>query len=554
VAVSLKLQGPAVTDTRETHWRWPGTGASTHWLRDLPITAKLASIVVTMVAIITGLVAVTAVCLHVASGIRAYVGGEGLWSKGQKDAVYYLTRYVGSAHERDYRKFRDALALPLGDHAARIEMERASYSYPMVEAGFIAGGNAAADVPSMVFVFRHFGEQRYLREAIAIWRQADVGLLQLEALGGELHDLVQRGQLDPERAAAVLGRIEDLNAELTPLEQGFSATLGAGARWGQDMMLMATLGAASLLLLAGLLFAGWISSELRVGIMALREGALRISRGDLSREIPVRSRDELGDLATVFNEMIARRRATEKALRDHQDELATHAEELARSNAELEQFAYVASHDLQEPLRTVSSYAQLLARRYGAAGGPEGAEYVAFITEAVQRMRALIQGLLDFSRISRQPPEHHTLDLDVIVDAALANLGGAIQETGAQIVRGRMPVLLGDRQQLIQVFQNLIGNALKFRRDGEAPRVELSATRKDGLWTLSVRDHGIGIEPQYAERVFVLFQRLHTRDRYPGSGIGLALCRRIVEAHGGRIWVEPADGPGTDLRITLPAV
>jgi PAS domain S-box-containing protein len=226
-------------------------------------------------------------------------------------------------------------------------------------------------------------------------------------------------------------------------------------------------------------------------------------------------------------------------------------EELRRSNAELERFAYVASHDLQEPLRMVASYTQLLARRYQGQLDERADRYIAFALDGAARMKALINALLAFSRVGSggAPPE--AVPAEAALAGALANLQATVAAAGAGVTHDPLPVVRGDPSALLQLFQNLVGNALKFR--GADPlRVHVGARRDGDWWTFSVRDNGIGIEAEYAERVFVLFQRLHPHAEHPGTGIGLAICRKIVERHGGRIWVEPADGGGSTFFFTLP--
>lgn len=234
-----------------------------------------------------------------------------------------------------------------------------------------------------------------------------------------------------------------------------------------------------------------------------------------------------------------------------QHKLAAHAERLARSNDELERFAYVISHDLQEPLRTLSGFAHLLVRRFGGEAGAR--EYSDYIIEAVDRMRDLIQGLLAYSRLGPDAaPGAEDVDLEHVVNDVRRALTGALNESGGEIeVTGPLPTVRANRLQMQQVFQNLLSNAIKFRGP-EPPRIRIEARRVGPDWRFTVADNGIGVEPQYVDRIFALFQRLHTRAGYPGSGIGLAVCKKIVEMHGGRIWVEPG-GPGTRFLFTLPA-
>lgn len=234
-----------------------------------------------------------------------------------------------------------------------------------------------------------------------------------------------------------------------------------------------------------------------------------------------------------------------------QEELAQHSAELARSNAELEQFAYVASHDLQEPLRMVASYVQLLARRYEDRLDGDALDFIRFATEGVTRMQGLIDGLLAVSRVGSGGRGREAVDANEVLDDALVGLRAACKVAEATVTRDPLPVVVADRAQLAQVFQNLIGNSLKFCGP-HPPVVHVTAERSDGGWIFAVRDNGIGIDTAHAERAFQIFQRLHARDEYPGTGLGLAICKKIVERHGGRIWVESDAGQGATFRFSMP--
>ncbi len=639
-------------------------------LRDLSISAKLGGMVAMFIVSATLALAIVALAFTVSSGLRAYVGAESQWSKGQKDAVYAITRYLHTGERRTRAEFAAAVAMPLGDRQARLEMLKPDYDEMRVYQGFLAGGVSADDIPEMIFLFRNFQDIGFLSRAIAIWTEADECVQELMLVASEIERADAAGKLGDARRQQFLARIDDINRRVTPLEQAFSAVLGEGARKLQWLLLGLILAAAGVLLAISVSFAWLVSRDLRTSILGLRDGAKRVAGGDLSTRIEVRSSDELGDLATDLNDMIARRREAEVALkaanefrekimenatnaiytmdRDgrfmtanrrtceitgypleqllgmrwaamigdkvHLDvltakyrdtfeggdgitdyevpitrrdgrivvlrfstaalrrdgrifavvgaaedvtarkrdeaELNARADELVRSNAELEQFAYVASHDLQEPLRTVSGFAQLLQRRYQNKLDPDADEYIGYVTAGVQRMKSLIEDLLAFSRVSRGPDPATPVDLNRVVDTALANLHGAITAASAAIRVGALPTVPGNERQLVQLFQNLIGNAVKFRTD-DIPKVEIGGRQAGNDWIISVRDNGIGIDAKHADQVFVLFQRLNGRDKYPGNGIGLTICKKIVDLHRGRISVEPGV-PGTVFRIVLP--
>ena len=234
-----------------------------------------------------------------------------------------------------------------------------------------------------------------------------------------------------------------------------------------------------------------------------------------------------------------------------EEALKIKTEELLRSNADLEQFAYVASHDLQTPLRAISGYLKLLSDRYDEKLDSEAKRFIQRTIQNVNRMQRLINDLLTFSRLSTRGHPFQSTDCNAVLNEVLDILHPMIEEVGGTVTRGLLPTVMADSGQLTQVFQNLIGNAVKFRGK-EPPHVHIEAKALDREWLFSVRDNGIGIDPQYSDRIFLIFQRLHTLDTYPGTGIGLAICKKIVERHGGRIWVESQVGEGATFMFTVP--
>ncbi|MFG3138500.1 CHASE3 domain-containing protein [Streptomyces sp. NPDC048211] len=287
---------------------------------------------------------------------------------------------------------------------------------------------------------------------------------------------------------------------------------------------------------------------------ALAEASRQVRSGTFGRRIQVRGPSDVRAVASAVEDM--RRRLVEEldASQEREELLAQQAEELRRSNSELEQFAYVASHDLQEPLRKVASFCQLLEKRYGTELDARGKQYIDFAVDGAKRMQVLINDLLTFSRVGRVHDSWSAVDLDHALDRGLANLALVIEEAGATVVRADpLPEVHGDATTLAMIWQNLIGNAVKFRRPDEPSVVTVGCVREEDVWHFTVTDNGIGIAPEFADKVFVIFQRLHARDEYDGTGIGLALCRKIIEFHGGRIWLDPEPRQGTRIHFCLPA-
>jgi signal transduction histidine kinase len=256
-------------------------------------------------------------------------------------------------------------------------------------------------------------------------------------------------------------------------------------------------------------------------------------------------------IAIENRELFDEIRSANKSLEVTNQKLDQQTRALLGSNAELEQFAYVASHDLQEPLRMITGYTQLLAKRYGDQLGQDAGQYIGFMVDGAKRMRQLIDDLLTYSRVGRSGKPFAPTAVGQALEQTLATLQLAIEESGAVVTHDELPMVNGDPGQLVQLLQNLVGNAVKYR-DGQAPRVHVSCRRQGSDWLFGVKDNGIGIEPQYAERVFIIFQRLHSREEYEGTGIGLAVCKKIVERHGGKIWVDSVPGQGSTFYFTLP--
>ncbi len=287
-------------------------------------------------------------------------------------------------------------------------------------------------------------------------------------------------------------------------------------------------------------------------LSALDRGALAVARGDFSHQVPVTGTCELAHLASAFNRMtreVADLYARERDARETAERLN---QTLRRANDDLSVFAYSASHDLQEPLRTMTIYSQMLQRDYGEQLPPDAREFIEYLVEGAGRMSELIKDLLAYMEVSSgEAGAAPQVPAAAAVEASLSNLRAAVAESAANITYTGLPSVAVKPVHLQQLFQNLIGNAIKYRTE-EPPAIRISACELDGYWQFSVKDNGIGIEPQYGEQIFRAFHRLHGRSQYPGTGIGLAICHKIVERYGGQIWLEPRLEKGSDFRFTLP--
>lgn len=407
------------------------------------------------------------------------------------------------------------------------------------------------------------GEHRVLRlraqarDALEAWRGEHVEpLLAAVAAGGV--DTVGRAdrraeqdafetaeRLVTEYSAAVLEARGDANAQLRRWIDVTTTAFG-----------LVVGGAVAAGVVLWIYLRRWVTDPLA----ALATAARAVADGEEHRRVDVSGPGEVGAVARDVELMRERlvvlldEAASARAeLEVSHAALERQAEELRRSNRDLEQFAYVASHDLQEPLRKVASFTQLLGSRYRGQLDERADQYIDFAVDGAKRMQRLINDLLGFSRVGRIGTEITDVDMAAVLAQAVADLASVVEETGATVTSGDLPRVRGEAPLLVQLVTNLVGNGLKFRRPDVPPVVRLEAERVGDVWQFSCQDNGIGIDPQYAERVFVIFQRLHAKEVYEGTGIGLALCKKIVEYHGGDIWVDQAAAEGTVVRWTLPA-
>jgi signal transduction histidine kinase len=439
--------------------------------------------------------------------------------------------------------------------------------------GYALSGNHVTLQPLRQFRSAPYGNQlaqlrRLLdpegERALSKWDRAATTWYQRSALPTQ--QAVQSGGRDAVSAQSVLAGKTLFDANRAAFTAYVNPLIAKRNTSSNTLRLRTTLLFTAFLVVAiGILFAGgalWIGlRRWVVDPLALlgRESRL-VAGGDIGHEVVAAGPTEIRSLGSDVDGMrqeIVRRLAEVESARAEvevaRQVLEVQAEELARSNRDLEQFAYVASHDLQEPLRKVASFCQMLDRRYSGQLDERADQYIAFAVDGAKRMQQLINDLLAFSRVGRMTEGMAAIDLTDCYASAMSNLELTSEAAGARITRDPLPTVLGERTLLVQLFQNLIGNAIKFR-GAEAPTVHIGVAARADTWEFCCADNGIGIEPQYADRIFVIFQRLHAREEYTGTGIGLALCKRIVEHHGGQLWLDTTVTSGTTFRWTLPVL
>ncbi len=731
------------------------------WFKNVSIAKKLYSVVGIMAVLIAVELGTLYFAMNTLSSVRALIGAEGLWSKAQKDAVYYLQQYSQTDNEEDLQAFYHFMKVPMGYHKTLFELSKTDFDLDVARKGLLEGGSHPDDIDGMIKLFRRFKDNSYIHESINIWAAADSTVAELIPIAEKLHAEInlpteQEGSPSPSQSKLdkIVRDIEPINQKLTLLEDDFSYTLGEGARWLENTILALLLAIALTVEFSGLILTYFVVRGITKGLKEIRRASKRIAQRDFSVRAKVFSNDEIGLLAKSFNHMtVELSNSIQQQIKSSQDlesktnfiqenekrivgimdalikttqfdfseklivsdrrdeldaiavglntmseELEFHLQQLKESeaklndaqrlakignwewdmatnkvqwsdemfnvhgygderfevtfekamervlpedverstertkinienalqsfkensslefesdpvtytlvlpddsrkvvqgigklilntdgqviemvgtvqditeqdkaerklnqynieleskNKELAQFAYAASHDLQEPLRTISNFSKLLANKLEKYPDKDINEYIRLITGGADRMSKRIFDLLDFTRIGKDMDKSET-DCNLLVHEVLTDLSVIIEESGAEINIEKLPVVIcGD---LNLVFQNLIVNAIKFKKVGISPVIHISASDTGKEFLFAIKDNGIGIEKEYKDRIFIIFQRLHTRTEYEGTGIGLSLCKKIVELHGGSIWVESEFGKGSTFYFTIPKI
>jgi two-component system, sensor histidine kinase len=522
------------------------------WLKNISISKKLYFAVGIMALLIAVELFTLWFAINTLSSVRAFVAGEGLWSKAQKDAFYQLNKYAITQDESDYRLFLEYMKVPFGDHKARLELLKEKPDYEIARQGFIEGRNHPDDVDGMINLFRRFHNIYYIRRAIEVWTEADILLTPLISIGEELRNEINSELHSNSKREDIMQQLNILNEKLTVLEDEFSYTLGEGSRWLENLILKLLFAVALTVEITGLLITISVSSGIQKGLNEIIEASKAIARGNLSARARAFSLDEIGVLAHSFNNMAEQLKFSINQRQKAEDALKEHTRKLEQSNRGLEQFAYVASHDLQEPLRTITNYTGLLEAKQKEHLDDESRKYMQYVVQGAHRMKQLIKDLLHYSRIGKNHETMEQVNFNETLDEVIADMDALIKENNAAIKKGQLPVLNANKIEIKLLLQNLLSNAIKYRQPNITPHVEFNAVKlKNGSWLFSVKDNGIGIADEFKEKIFIIFQRLHNENEYPGTGIGLATCKKIVELNQGDIWVESKLGEGSIFYFTF---
>jgi len=631
------------------------------WFKDISIAKKLYFTVGVMALLIGVELFMLFFSIHTLSSVRAYVEGEGLWSKAQKDASYHLLRYGIWQDEKDYEMFKEFIKVPLGDSKTRQELMKKDPDMQIARQGFIEGRNHPDDVNGMIKLFRRFNSISYINRAIYYWGEAEPAVLKLIPIGDSLHMEINKASPSPEKINELLQKINPITEKVTVSEDNFSFSLAEGSRWLENIILKLLFVIAITVEISGLLLTISVSRSLQNGLSEILNATNSFAKGNLAARAKVFSLDEIGSLAYSFNKMSAKLEQSiseleqaqtkfkgllesapdaivimdkegiiklvnaqaEKLFEYDRNDLLSQSinllvidrsknssahqgkhffklshmhrtilnvygrkkngnefpveinfspletedgllvsvavrdiydrkyiKELERKNTELEQFVYIASHDLQEPLNTITSFISLIEEEHKDKLDKEGAVYIDYIRESANRMTMLITDILDYSRIGRKS-RFEIMDCNEIVEQVIRDMNATLLETHAKITCNKLPLIKGYPIEIRLLFQNLISNAVKFQKKNVSPVIKIAAFEEKDFWHFTVEDNGIGIDKKHKDKIFVIFQRLHNLRKYDGTGIGLAHCKKIIELHHGQIWVESVEHEGSTFHFTL---
>lgn len=527
-------------------------------LNRLPIPRKLMVMIGVFCLIIAALVGLHVFGMRVKSAARAYVSGESLWSKAQKDAIYNLVRYALFHDPRDYAAFQARLSVPLGDRKARLALEQRPPDLAAARDGLLQGGNHPDDIPGMIWLFLNFHRVSYIRDAAQAWRDGDQLLAELQAAGADLHREIAAGNPAPERMIGLVNEVSRINDELTPLENRFSYTLGEGARWLHVWLVVIMIGVSAALVSYALLLAYGISSRLVQHIRILRDGAGRLATGDYSHPFHVDATDEIGQLAASLRQMGEQRQRAEEVLAIRASEVDAANKRLIENERAKDDFFATVSHELRTPLTLILSPLELLLGDGGDRRPPEERRALQTMHNNAVRLLQMVNGLLDIAKVDAGRTEVRRAPVDVIrlTHALLDDFRPLLESRGIRLAAG-LPVAGGlvllDQYLYERILFNLVSNAVKFSESGATVTVSLQL---DGSrLRLSVQDQGIGIAEADQARLFERFYQLESAAtrRFEGTGLGLAIVKEFAALLDGTVSVHSRPRQGSTFTVDCAA-
>jgi len=528
-------------------------------LRDISISRKLYFTVGIMAMLVTIELCTLWFAVSTLSSVRAFVNGEGLWSKAQKDAVYSLHIYAHSHNEKDYQNFREFLKVPIGDNKTRIELQKPNPDLQVARQGMIEGRNHPADVDGMISLLLRFHSISYIERIIIIWGQATETLQQVIAISDKLHTMIGSKTASQQEIDKVLEQAEVLNRHLTMLEDDFSFTLGEGSRWLENIVLRLLLTLSLTIDTTSILITISVNRTIKRGLNAIIDGASLISKGLLNTRVKVYSKDEIGVVALAFNEMTDTLESNIRELKNTEENLKKEKERAEASEKTKQLFLANMSHEIRTPMNGILGFAKLLEE---TLKDEEQLEYIHIIIRSGDDLLVILNDILDFSRMEAGKIAFESAPFNIrdIIYSTIVMLESKSKQKNIGIVcqiDEKIPeIILGDSVRLNQVLLNLISNAVKFTEKG---KISISAVcvennGKQVVLEFRIKDTGIGIPLDKQEKIFESFEQAttDTSRRFGGAGLGLSIVKQLVELQNGEIFVNSNPGQGSDFGFRLP--
>ncbi len=528
------------------------------WLKDIPISRKLYFTVGIMTVLIFIELGALWFSISNLSAVRAYVNGEGLWSKHQKDGIFYLREYAYTRSEGDFQTFKTKMKVPLGDKTARIELEKENPNYEIARQGFLDGKNNPEDVAGLIRIFRQFRNFYYIDRAIDIWTETDPYLDQVIGIGDSLHAAVARNASDSEMLA-ILRKLEPINHQISILEDDFSNTLGDGSRWLESIVLRLLLALTFSVELTGIFITISVSRGIEKGLKEVLKGTKLVTRGELDTRVQVYSKDEIGELANHFNMMTNTIQQKIAELQLAEENIRKEKERAEASEKVKQLFLANMSHEIRTPMNAILGFARLME---DSSLNSEQKEYIQAIVQSGDNLLVILNDILDFSKIEagKISFEETPFKLNDLINAAITMvkpkaISKKLELTYVQ--KDAIPaVIAGDPVRLSQILLNLLSNAIKFTERGSITVSTHIVNIRGEITTVgfSIKDTGIGIPRNLQDRIFESFEQATagTARKFGGTGLGLSIVKQLVELQGGRVWVVSDTGQGAEFSFTLP--
>ena len=527
------------------------------WFKDIPIARKLYFTIGIMAFLIIVELFTLSFAIKTLSAVRSYVGGEGLWSKAQKDALSRLRIYAYSHNQKDYQAFQEFLKVPLGDGAARTALEKTPPDYEMARKGFLAGRNNPDDIDGMIKLMLRFSEIKYLKQTIFYWKKAEGIMLKLIPVSKQLHSKIISGKIIPVETSHFLQYMESIDAQITPMEDGFSYSLGEGSRWFENLVLDLLIMLAITVESIGILIAISISQGIQRGLKEIIIGAEMVSKELFNTRVKVYSRDEIGVLAMAFNQMTDKLEHTISDLKDAQVKERRQNDRAEASEKIKQVFIANMSHEILTPMNAIVGFAGLLEE---SEMNNEQKEYIRAIIKSSEFLKGLLNNILDLSKIEagNVQLERKPINIYDIVFNAISMLKPEVNKKSLQIshrIDTDVPkMVFGDKVRLSHILLNLISNAVKYTPVGSVfVEAYVIDNTLDITWIgFSIQDTGIGVPVEKHGRIFESLDQLRQNHELGGIGLGLNMAKHLVDLHGGDIFIKTSTPEGSDFRFLLP--